>query len=336
MKQKRMTDFCIHCRKNTEYTLQKRNIKRTVRGGEYTFTVTTAICSECGEEMSIPGLIDRNIHEVDAQYRAAEGIVSVKDIQNLMKLYDIGKAPLSLVLGFGEVTITRYLAGQIPSKEYSDRIRKALSSPAFMIQKLDENKEKISAPAYHKARAAAKNLQDCFSPVSRKMREAISRVFEQLKEVTPLTLQKLLYFIQGESYALYGMPMFEEDCQAWVHGPVYTEVYHLFRDFRYNPIDDARFALFAGAAHELTAEERRVIDLVVNTFGEWGGKVLEKITHAERPWQQARKGCADGIPSRQPILKKDIADYYIEKNAQYDFSTGEGLKRYISDVLRNH
>ena len=45
----------------------------------------------------------------------------MEDIERLMKLYNIGKAPLSLALGFGEVTITCYLAGQVPSKEYSDR-----------------------------------------------------------------------------------------------------------------------------------------------------------------------------------------------------------------------
>lgn len=43
----------------------------------------------------------------------------------------------SLALGFGEVTISRYLEGQIPSKEYSDVVRAALASPAFMKQKLE-------------------------------------------------------------------------------------------------------------------------------------------------------------------------------------------------------
>lgn len=78
--------------------------------------------AECGEEMSIPGLIDKNIQEADEQYRAAEGLVSIADIEKRMKLYHIGKAPLSLALGFGEVTIPRYLEGQIPSKEYSDAV----------------------------------------------------------------------------------------------------------------------------------------------------------------------------------------------------------------------
>lgn len=58
-------------------------------------------------------------------------LFQLNDIENLMKIYKIGKAPLSLALGFGEVTITRYLSGQIPSKEYSDIIRMALSSPVL-------------------------------------------------------------------------------------------------------------------------------------------------------------------------------------------------------------
>ncbi len=107
--------------------------------------ITVAVCDECGEEMNIPGLIDRNIQEVDEQYRAYEGIVSIDDIEKLMKIYKIGKGPLSLALGFGEVTITRYLSGQIPSKEYSDILRTALSSPSFMKRKLQENKDKIAS-----------------------------------------------------------------------------------------------------------------------------------------------------------------------------------------------
>lgn len=82
-----------------------------------------------------------------------------------------------------------------------------------------------------------------------------------------------------------------------MHGPVYPEVYDLFRDFKYNPIEDARFALLEGTEDALTEDEKRVIDLVVNTFGMYGGKVLEKITHNEDPWMEARKGYGDSIPS---------------------------------------
>ena len=332
MAERRRTDFCIECRNETEYVLQKRRIVRMIRDREYSFEITMAICSQCGEEMSIPGLIDRNVQEIDKQYRETEGIVTVKDIERLMKLYKIGKGPLSLALGFGEVTIPRYLEGQIPSKEYSDIIKSALSSPAFMREKLAGNREKLTDAAYKKAMAAAEGLEVLFC-VSEKMLGVIACIFEELEEVTPLMLQKLLYFIQGIYSALYGKPLFEEDCRAWVHGPVYPEVYTLFRDFKYNPIDDVRFGLLKGTDDVLTEEERDVIDRVVNTFGIYGGKVLERITHNEEPWKSARKGYGDQVPSSELVSKDSIRKYYERVNEVYGVGTEDGVREYIRHML---
>ena len=326
-------DFCIECRKETEYILQKKNIVKTIRDKEYTFGITVAVCAECGDEMNIPGLVDKNVREIDEQYRFVEGLVKIEDIEKLMKIYKIGKAPLSLALGFGEITITRYLEGQVPSKEYSDIVKAALASPAYMKERLRENRGKITDAAYKKAMTAADSLENLFS-VSEKMLRVIAYVFEKLEEVTPLMLQKLLYFIQGVYSALYGRPIFAEDCRAWIHGPVYPEVYDLFRDFKYNPIDDARFALLEGTADALTEDEKKVIDLVVNTFGMYGGKVLERITHNEDPWKNARKGYGDSIPSSEILTKKSIMRYYETVNMKYGIETENGLMNYIYDMLK--
>ena len=325
-------DFCIECRKETEYLLQKKDIVKNIREKDYAFGITVAVCAECGEEISIPGLIDKNIGEIDEQYRVAEGLVSIDDIEKLMKIYKIGKAPLSLALGFGEVTVPRYLEGQVPSKEYSDVIKTALASPAYMKQKLMDNRGKLTTAAYKKAMAAADSVERLFS-VSDKMLRVIAYVFEKLEEVTPLMLQKLLYFIQGIYSALHGKPIFVEDCRAWIHGPVYPEVYDLFRDFKYNPIDDARFALLEGTEDALTDDEKGVIDLVVNTFGIYGGKVLEKITHNEGPWMETRKGYGDSIPSSEILQKERIMKYYIAVNQTYGIDTEDGLRTYIHDML---
>lgn len=79
MAEKERRDYCIECRKETEYLLQKRNIVKNIRGKEYTFTITTAVCAECGEEMSIPGLIDKNVQEIDEQYRTEEGLTPIDE-----------------------------------------------------------------------------------------------------------------------------------------------------------------------------------------------------------------------------------------------------------------
>jgi len=332
MTKERNIDFCIECRKEVQYETKREVQKEIIRGQEYEFILTKAYCRECGEEMSISGLIDLNIKEREEQYRAAEGIISVEDIRKLMKIYNIGKAPLSLALGFGEVTISRYLAGQIPSKTYSDIMMKALSEPEYMERLLIHNKDKIGDTAYKKAAKAAAELKELFN-VSDKMLMCVAYIFEQMQEVTPLALQKLLYYIQAVYMVLFDRPLFEENCAAWQHGPVYEKIYFLFRDFKYNPIDDNRFVLFTGKAKRLSDDEKKVMDLILAFFGKYSGKVLEKITHCEEPWQKVREGYGIQEPSNIVMEKEDIKGYFKTVSQNFKIDTLEGLERYIHAKL---
>ena len=79
--------------------------------------------------------------------------------------------------------------------------------------------------------------------------------------------------------------------------------------------------------------EKHVADLVVNTFGMYGGKTLEKITHNEEPWREARRGYGDGIPSSELLSKERIMKYYTAVNQKYRIDTEDGLKTYIRDML---
>lgn len=305
MANERKVNFCTQCRKETVYQLRKKIVQKIIKEKTYDFEIIVAICDECEEEMDIPGLMDINIRSIDKQYRKAEGLVNVDDIQKIMDIYNMGKAPLSIALGFGEITITRYLAGQMPSKEYSDIIKKALASPNYMIKLLNDNAEKMGETAYKKAIQAAEKIAGLFC-VSDKMLLTISYIFDQMQEITPLALQKILYFIQGIYMVMFGEPLYKENCMAWVHGPVYEEVYDLFKDFKYNPIEDNRFAIFKERFKELSDHEKKVIDLVINSFGKYSGKVLEKITHNESPWKNARTDYESLQPSREIIDKSEI------------------------------
>ncbi|NLL72018.1 MAG: DUF4065 domain-containing protein, partial [Clostridiales bacterium] len=235
-------------------------------------------------------------------------------------------------LGFGEITITRYLLGQMPSKEYSDIIKKALSSPNYMIKLLNENADKLGETAYKKAIRAAEKIVEIFC-VSDEMLLTISYIFEQMQEITPLALQKILYFIQGIYMVMFDEPLFKEDCMAWVHGPVYEQVYNLFKDFKYNPIEDNRFAIFKERFVELSDQERKVIDLVINSFGKYSGKVLEIITHNESPWKDARSDYNPLQPSREIIDKNEIMEYFSLVANKYGIDTEEKLNSYIQTYI---
>ena len=326
-------DFCTECRRETSYTLKKIKINQTIREKKYTFEITAAFCNECGGEMGIPGLLDYNIKEIDEQYRKAEEIITVEDIERLMKLYNIGKAPLSLALGFGEVTISRYLAGQVPSKEYSDIMLHALASATYMKELLDRNREKIGETAYKKAHIAATQMENLYVAVPVELLAVIAYIFSALHEVTPLTLQKLLYYIQGNYAAIYDKPLFDAPCEAWVHGPVYRNVYNLFRDFKYNPIDDDRFVPLKESALPLTPEAKEVVDRVLDTFGMYSGKVLESITHKETPWLDARKGFLPDETSHAEISLDAMKSYFKKVDEKYNIRTEDGLRKYIKNMI---
>ena len=162
MGQAKKEDFCVCCREVKPYSVVKKNVKERIRDKDYSFVITAYVCDCCHHEMGVPGVFDLNSREIDEQYRKAESIVSIEDIKDLMKICNIGKTPLSLALGFGEITITRYIEGQVPSKEYSDVIRRALCSPSFMKEMLLKNREKIADSAFTKAMKATENLEKAF------------------------------------------------------------------------------------------------------------------------------------------------------------------------------
>lgn len=329
MGQAKKEDFCVCCREVKPYSVVKKTINKRIRDKDYSFVITAYVCDCCHHEMGVPGVFDLNSREIDEQYRKAESIVSIEDIRDLMEIFNIGKTPLSLALGFGEITITRYLEGQVPSKEYSDVIRRALCSPSFMKEMLLKNREKIADSAFTKAMKAAENLEKAFT-ISDRMQGAIAYIFHTIDEAAPMALQTLLYYIEGVYSALSGKLMFSETCEAWRHGPVYRNVYNLFRDFRYNPADDARFAVLRGKKELLSDEERHAADLVLGTFGRYGGKALELIALKEDPWVNAREGYGPDESSGAEISNDSIKEYFVSVSRKYNLSSEEGINDYIS------
>lgn len=107
----------------------------------------------------------------------------------------------------------------------------------------------------------------------------------------------------------------------------------MFRDFKYNPIDDNRFALLAGRAKDLQDKEKEAVDLVIKSFGKYSGKVLETITHNEKPWMDARGGYGMNEPSHIVIAKEGMKAYFEEISQEYGIDSVEGLNRYINAML---
>jgi uncharacterized phage-associated protein len=121
--------------------------------------------------------------------------------------------------------------------------------------------------------------------------------------VSNLQLQKLVYYAQAWHLALYDRPLFEDDFQAWVHGPVIPELFDQYKHFSWQPINqEAHPDLPAAIVTHLT-------DIADEYFG-CNGYELERMTKDELPWQRARGELAPDDISANIIRKEWMKEYY--------------------------
>lgn len=125
--------------------------------------------------------------------------------------------------------------------------------------------------------------------------------------ITPLKLQKILYYSQGYYLAMFDSELFPEEFQAWAHGPANEEIYEKYKDLKYNNILEP--------IEEIVITDKEIIDFLTDiwhTFGIYDGKFLEEKTHLEDPWIIARKGYAPGERCTE-IITKDSMKVYFKK-----------------------
>ncbi|SIQ34017.1 type II TA system antitoxin MqsA family protein [Halanaerobium kushneri] len=325
-----MKTFCPECRKDVEYKIEEQFEEKEVRGLKFKYTAERAYCNDCGEEIFISKLHDHNLQKIDDAYRKEAGIIKVSEIKEIVDQYNTGKRPLSLLLGWGETTLTRYLDGDIPSKSYSETLKKIKDDYNYMRQLAEENRDKVTDKAYNDFMEAIKKLQHNELKTEKKIDSVIKYLLKELGEVTPLALQKLLYYSQGFYKTFYDEFLFNDNCEAWVHGPVYKDIYFKYRNFGYNPIEDESLEF---KNIELTEAEEELLDSIIDNFGCYSAKTLEKMTHSERPWRLTRKNLKAEEKSDEIISKELIADYFRDVNDKYKMLNVEDINDYSEQLF---
>ena len=124
--------------------------------------------------------------------------------------------------------------------------------------------------------------------------------------ITHLKLQKLVYYAQAWSLAARGKPLFDEDIQAWAHGPVVPSLFRAFRDHGMDPIPAP------ATVPRLDAETVELLGEVLDVYGEHSARKLEQLTHRERPWRDARGDLPPEARSDAVITKAALQSYYSE------------------------
>ncbi len=140
--------------------------------------------------------------------------------------------------------------------------------------------------------------------------------------VTPLKLQKVLYYIQAWHLVNFNKhPLFVDEPQAWVNGPVYRQVYDMFKSIplyknirRGTGIDqNGDHYIEAKKVIKLNVEQWEYIDAAVKHFGMMSEEKLVFMTHSEDPWNIARTGLSAFEYSERVISHDSMYNYYKKR-----------------------
>lgn len=324
------TVFCPMCREDVKFTVVKNNETAILKGEAYGFVSQKAYCEKCASEVYVAKLEDDNLKALYDVYRQKNDIVSLEEIRAIPKKYGIGKRPLSLLLGWGEQTFSRYYDGDMPTKQYSEILKKIYSDPRYYLSLLESSKEKlISDKTYKKSMSATKNLLDISVGKRSKMDAVVDYLLSGCRDITPLSLQKVLYYVQGFHFAFYRSFLFAEECEAWVHGPVYPEIYDHYKCYCFAPIDKVN----ESDGSLLSLEEKILLDNIIRHVCCYSGKTLESFTHTETPWVTARGVLSAGVNSDVTIPKEAIGKYFSSVKEKYNMLNPANIKDYMQDMF---
>lgn len=122
--------------------------------------------------------------------------------------------------------------------------------------------------------------------------------------ITNLRLQKLLYYAQAWYLALYDEALFDDDFEAWIHGPVLPAIYQRFKSYKWNAISEEI------EKPDLPKKIEDHINEIVRVFGQYSSLDLEYMSHNETPWIKARNGCPSDAASSAIIDKEEMKSFY--------------------------
>ena len=150
--------------------------------------------------------------------------------------------------------------------------------------------------------------------------EFIRRAYAHDRSITPMQVQKLVYFAHGMSLATLHQPLVADVFEAWRFGPVARPLYDALRQYGGTSIlrlieygDGSPFSAEPGeepvvASANPAPAQVRLINRIDTRFGGLPAFRLSALTHeAGSPWANVYR---DGVGQNNPIPNEALGDYF--------------------------
>lgn len=140
-------------------------------------------------------------------------------------------------------------------------------------------------------------------PVSQIANQLLLNSADMGKELmTNMKLQKMLYYQQGFHLAYFSTPLFDEEIEAWMYGPVVPEMYERYKSYGHHGIEPDRSMIFSFDQ----PEELALFNEVCSVYGAYSTIGLMNMTHNETPWKITPTGEGN-------VISKSVMKSFFKK-----------------------
>lgn len=304
--------FCHQCDQLTDFEIRDNVlIQYPVRDVVIPILGKLAICSKCGKEVNHLEVDEENQRIAFNQYRIEKGVLTPEQIKEIRNKYNLNQRDFSRLLGFGEITISRYERGSLPTAAHNQIIRES-ANPEKMLEMLDRNGDKIDkAECEQLKRQLLKQLEeseeqqivnkikDVFNNTSsifsgnkqfnlKKFKQMVA-FFAVREKPYKTKLNKLLFYADFYFFKKYGGSISGSKYICHNYGPVPDQYESLYANLNNVEIKEDLYGEYIAPLAEFddsvfSKEELDMLEFVYQKFKHKYAKTISDFSHDEEGW----------------------------------------------------
>jgi len=264
-------------------------------------------------------VLDSNLLKVRDAYRLAHDLLTSSEISEIRSYYGLTQSEFAAMLGWGEVTVTRYESKTVQDETYDSIMRMVYENSMLALEYLDKHRDRFSNKRYNEIRSNVKAKLDVSSRIYLKMQE-IKSIYTKYEEVSDyngykildieklanvmgffanevsylykVKMMKLLWYADSIYYRRYGHSMTGLVYEHMTYGALpigFNEILSvptievieemIYEDISYRIVPKIK-------VHEgvFSRDELDVLELVANKFKDYRAKQIVNYMHKEKAY----------------------------------------------------
>lgn len=314
--------LCVCCMEEHEVKTVLVQEHASFKNEQISYEAMYLYCDQAEELYADEEMLKNNDIALKDAYRKKHGLLTSGEIRAIREKYGISQSDLSVLLGWGGKTITRYESHQVQDKAHDTILKKLNRDPEWFLSLLQEAKGNLSEEVYHKyfdtATLLFENEQDGYLRKTIEAKYArfhenkmfhgnttlsldkvvdVIRYFAASSKVTSLykvKLMKLLWYSDALSYKIRGRAITGLIYQALPMGAV--PIGHDFIiDLKNVPCEEVdmgetnAYHFYLQGPEEfktLDKSDREILDIVIKKLGRMSKDEIVAFMHKEEAYTE--------------------------------------------------